>query len=70
MKGHFWYSKKQENMMIMFPFPRVGNPKNYAEINGKKVLYTTMAGDMNHGCEWDDMEYLGYGEYSHSDGVW
>lgn len=71
---HFFFSAKQAEVYgnqnsytfrVRFP-----HPMNYALIDGKEVLYTTVSETPEHGCKWDDMKYLGQGKYSHSKGIW
>lgn len=66
---HFWYSEKQANVLGV----RWSEEKqriNYAYIDGKTVVYTTCAQTMDHGCAFDDMQYLGQGNYAGSVGTW
>jgi hypothetical protein len=68
---HFWYSAKQAQRFALAEHwgfePR---PVNYATIGGEVVCYTSCSADTEHGCSWDDMVYLGQGDYSHSSGDW
>lgn len=43
---------------------------NFAIIDGKETLYTSCSETMDHGTAWDDMQYLGRGDFSHSRGFW
>jgi len=63
---HFWYSKKQEAVYSDLLHKKI----NYANINGELVKYTTCSETMNHGCLFDDMQYLGQGDYHSSNGYW
>lgn len=40
------------------------NLQNYAMIDGKEVPYSFCASTMDHGCKWDDIVFLGQGEWS------
>ena len=71
-KWYFWYSHQQA---VHLSTTRLTDgtkyPKNYALINGNRVVYTTAnAKAPIHGSEWDDIQYLGEGEYLYSEGTW
>lgn len=66
---HFWYSEKQASVFgVSLSVKR--RPINYATINGKIVLYTTCSHTTEHGCFFDDMVYLGQGDYAYAIGTW
>lgn len=68
---YFWYSHKQSEVYSRHNF--YGDtklPMNYAVIKDKVLLYTACSETNDHWCLFDDMEYLGEGEYSHSKGYW
>ena len=53
--GHFWFSEKQLEFMMR----QRGNKyqRKYAKINGQ----------IEHTAMWNDVVYLGEGEYDHAD---
>lgn len=65
MKGHFWFSEKQLDFMMR----KRGNKyqRKYAKINGQIVEYTMWTDTKEHTAMWNDVVYLGEGEYDHSD---
>ena len=63
--GHFWFSKTQwKRMMNRKKDKRV---RNYAKINGQIVEYTMWTDTKEHTAMWNDVVYLGEGEYDHTD---
>ena len=65
---HFWYSRKQSSRNTN-SFERNLRFNNYCEIDGEIKFYTSCSSTMDHGCAWDDMEYLGYGVWHHADRI-
>lgn len=66
---HFWYSEKQANVLgVECSLDKM--PINYATIDGETVAYTICSQTMNHGCLFDDMQYLGQGDYAYAIGTW
>lgn len=66
---HFWYSEKQAAVLgVRWSGDKM--PINYATIDGKTVAYTTGSQTMDHGCFFDDMQYLGQGDYAYAMGTW
>ena len=63
-KNHFWFSKKQRTYMVQDCIRKgVLFKPLYSRINGKKLEYTLMNSVKEHCSNWDDMVYLGYGDY-------
>ena len=58
---HFWYSKEQKDIR-----EKQGLPAVFCLTKGEKKEHTTMRSVEPHGCEFDDMQYLGSGQFSHS----
>lgn len=64
LSGHFWYSDKQRSFI-----ERSNLPINWCEIDGELQIYTFWTDTKEHNCKWNDMTYLGYGVYHHSDPI-
>lgn len=62
--SHFWWSEKAEKHSQKM-LPRKDH-RNYCIIGDKEVEYSLWTDTEEHGSGWDDIEYLGYGIYSHS----
>ena len=59
-KHYFWFSKKQWNRTRL-------RYRNFAKINGQIVEYTMWTKTKEHNATWDDVIYLGEGEYDHTE---
>ena len=54
--GYFWYSEKMKY--------RGGyGESKYCNIAGRICEYTLWTDTPEHGCTWDDIHLLGFGEY-------
>jgi hypothetical protein len=63
---HAWYSKKQHETIKMNENQKPY--KIYINKQGKEVYATCVSNTLEHGCNFDDMVYLGEVEkYSHSE---
>ena len=60
MGKYFFYSRKRQ----VLKKSEINSVQNYAIINGKEVPYNICSSTMDHGCLWDDMVFLGEGEWS------
>jgi len=60
MRKYFFYSRKLDELTRKCD----DNIQNYAIIDGKEVPYNISHSSMEHGCLWDDMVFLGKGEWS------
>jgi hypothetical protein len=63
--GHFWYSRKLNKLK-----QKMADECKYANfciIKGKTMEYNLWSQTDKHNSGWDDIEYLGYGKYSHSE---
>ena len=57
---HAWYSKKQIQRMKMNKVrQKQGVYKIYLTENGKEVCASMVSDTMDHGCNFDDITYLG-----------
>ena len=57
---HAWFSKKQiETMKMNTLVHKDGVYKVYANEDGKEVRASMVPDTMEHGCCFDDIEYLG-----------
>ena len=57
---HAWYSKKQIQRMKMNKVrQKHGVYKIYLTENGKEVCASMVSDTMDHGCNFDDITYLG-----------
>lgn len=71
----FWYSANQRKWFDYVDANPILRPKppakgaNYALINGRLLEYTECYGgnDPNYSPAYDDVEFLGYGEYACND---
>lgn len=62
MKGYFWYSEKQAQLIW-----KLQGHKNYCQLdNGEIKHYTEMNDNDKPGGRWDDYVFLGHGEYHHT----
>lgn len=57
---HAWFSKKQiETMKLNNDIHKQGAYKIYATEEGKEVRASMVSDTMEHGCRFDDINYLG-----------
>jgi hypothetical protein len=64
---HLWYSQKAEDQKSKYrTLPPT--PFHFAKMkDGSIVRYTAANNEKHHGCAWDDMVYLGEGEWHHNE---
>lgn len=67
--GHFYYSEQQDaRCREMAERGLCAYRQNYALIEGEVVRYSEWI-NSEHGANFDDAVYLGFGEYHHGDTI-
>jgi len=61
--GYFWYSEKMKACISRMDSR---HHVNYCEINGEVKEYTNWTRENKDNTEWDDVIFLGHGNYHHS----
>ena len=69
VQKHFWFSAKQQellrDMSMSIPYQPL-----VALIDGKTVIATMCSVTLNHQSHWDDLVYLGQGEFAMTAEQW
>lgn len=64
----FWFSQKQKETKLTIIVCNEQRYRLFAKLNnGDIVEYTVASSTMDHGAKWNDLQFLGEGEYDHSE---